>query len=164
MNRIIFALFLLMFYGCLKPENKVEEVVPKPKLTYQEEALILVNNIRTSGVTCGTKVMPAVGKLVLNEKLNEVSLAHSKDMDAKNYFAHTNKEGKSPRDRIRAAGYQDLTYGENIYMNTFADAEFAVEAWKVSPGHCLNMMNPAFKEMGIGNYNSYWTQLLATKN
>ncbi len=163
MNRVLISFFILIMYGCSNPKNKIEEVAPKPKLSYQEEALLLVNNIRTAGATCGTKIMPAVGKLTLNEKLNEVSLAHSKDMDAKNYFSHTNKEGKSPRDRIRAAGYQDYTYGENIYMNSFADAEFAVEAWKASPGHCLNMMNPDFKEMGIGNYNSYWTQIFASK-
>ena len=154
---------LFLFISCEKSSQTTPPEEPKVQLTYQEQALVHVNELRIKGITCGTKVMPAVGKVTLNEKLSEVALAHSKDMDTKNYFSHTNKENKSPRDRIRAAGYLDLTFGENIYQNTFANAEFAVAAWQASPGHCLNMMNPNFKEMGIGNHNSYWTQIFATK-
>jgi uncharacterized protein YkwD len=163
MHRLIIILSFSLFISCQKSAETIPAEVPKVELTYQEEAIKLVNDLRTKGTTCGTKLMPAVAKVTLNEKLNEVALAHSKDMDAKNYFSHTNKEGKSPRDRIRAAGYQDTTYGENIYQSSLADAEWAIGAWQTSPGHCLNMMDANFKEMGIGNFNSYWTQVFASK-
>jgi uncharacterized protein YkwD len=163
MQRFFVFLTFTLLFSCEKTINTPEAEVPKPTLTYQEITLNLVNELRTKGTTCGTKVMPAVSKVTLNEVLNGVALAHAKDMDTKNYFAHNNKEGKTPRDRIRAAGYQDITYGENIYQSSLADAEWAVGAWQASPGHCLNMMDPNFKEMGIGNFNSYWTQVFATK-
>jgi uncharacterized protein YkwD len=163
--RYIFTLVVLV--SILSCEKKTESIpskeIPKVELSYQEQTLLLVNNLRIKGTTCGTKIMPPVSKVVLSDKLNEVALAHSKDMDTKNYFSHTNKEGKSPRDRIRAAGYQDITYGENIYQSSLADAEWAVGAWQASSGHCLNMMDANFKEMGIGNHNSYWTQIFASK-
>jgi uncharacterized protein YkwD len=164
MHRIIILSIFTFFISCEKATDTIPKEIPKVELSYQEITLNLVNDLRTKGTTCGTKVMPPMAKVILSEKLNEVALAHSKDMDTKNYFSHTNKEGKSPRDRIRAAGYQDITYGENIYQSSFADAQWTVGAWQASPGHCLNMMSASFKEMGIGNYNSYWTQLFASKN
>jgi uncharacterized protein YkwD len=30
--------------------------------------------------------------------------------------------------------------------------------WFKSEGHCHNLMNPAFKEVGIVQYNDYWVQ------
>ncbi|MGL4630862.1 MAG: CAP domain-containing protein [Leadbetterella sp.] len=160
---IIIALWTCILACEKKTDSTVEPTPEVKKLTYQEEALKLVNELRTKGTTCGSKVMPPVAELVLSEKLNEVALAHSKDMHVKKYFAHKNLEGKSHRDRIRAAGYQDVTSAENIYESSLADAEWAVGAWKISQGHCQNMMDPSYKEMGIGNYESYWTQLFATK-
>jgi uncharacterized protein YkwD len=161
--RLLYGILFLALISCEKTSETAPEPLPIPKLTYQEEMLNYVNDFRVKGGTCGTKVMPPVGKVSLNEKLNEVALAHSKDMDAKNYFSHTNKEGKSPRDRLRAAGYQDFTYGENIYQSSLADSEWTFGAWKASAGHCINIMDPNFKEMGLGNHNSFWTQIFATK-
>jgi hypothetical protein len=33
-----------------------------------------------------------------------------------------------------------------------------MNGWFKSPGHCKNLMNPAFKEIGIALYNTYWVQ------
>ena len=43
-------------------------------------------------------------------------------------------------------------------------------AWMESPGHCRNVLNPAFTELGVGyverpddpsRYFDYWTQVFA---
>jgi uncharacterized protein YkwD len=33
-----------------------------------------------------------------------------------------------------------------------------VDNWLKSPGHCKNIMNKAFKEVGVGRVGDYWTQ------
>jgi len=33
-----------------------------------------------------------------------------------------------------------------------------MQGWFHSPGHCKNLMNPAFKEIGIAENNTYWVQ------
>jgi uncharacterized protein YkwD len=77
-------------------------------------------------------------------------------MDRKNYFNHINKDGKSPGDTLFDAGYQWATYGENIAKG-YSTEESAIQGWLNSPGHCRNIMNPSFKEMGIGTSGPYWT-------
>ncbi len=70
-------------------------------------------------------------------------------------------------ERIQHRGYQiSKTAGENITVGTTTDtAKKAVKAWIDSPPHCMNLMNPDFKEVGmayiIANgtfYTNYWVQ------
>jgi uncharacterized protein YkwD len=44
-----------------------------------------------------------------------------------------------------------------------------MDAWIASPGHCANLMNPAFVEVGVAcvstsgaSYPTYWTMNLGT--
>jgi uncharacterized protein YkwD len=37
----------------------------------------------------------------------------------------------------------------------------AMKEWLNSPGHCTNIMNPAFTEMGAWISGLYWTQVFA---
>lgn len=59
--------------------------------------------------------------------------------------------------------------GENIAAGP-PSAKIVVEAWMNSPSHKENIMNPKFREMGIGylylpnsEYKHYWTQLFRRK-
>ena len=70
-------------------------------------------------------------------------------------------------ERIGHRGYQGYrTAGENITTGTNRDtAQKAIDAWIASPPHCINLMNPDFKEVGmsyiIANdkfYKNYWVQ------
>ena len=90
--------------------------------------------------------------------------AHSADMATKGYFDHTSPDGRSPFDRMRAAGYRGNLMGENIAAGQRTAA--AVEtAWMNSPGHRANILNCGYKVIGIGvatrsssPYGIYWTQ------
>ena len=70
------------------------------------------------------------------------------------------------RDRALRAGYKWRTIGENIASGQ-RTAQEAVQGWLDSPGHCANIMNAAFAEMGVGyavnpaRGTLYWTQVLA---
>jgi uncharacterized protein YkwD len=108
--------------------------------------------------------------LALNSQLTVASAAHSLDMGLHNYFSHVNKQGKDPGNRAAAAGYRWKVIGENIAAGTDQDA--AAEAfamWKSSGEHNRNMLDGAFRDIGIGReqvagsrYGWYWTTVFGT--
>lgn len=124
--------------------------------------LQLVNAVREKGCTCGTTVMPPVKPLVWNDILEAVALAHSKDMNTNNYFSHTGLDGSDPGERITKAGYVWSAYGENIALG-YPDEQSVMTAWLQSEGHCKNIMDGNFKEMGAGEDGGYWTQDFGSK-
>jgi uncharacterized protein YkwD len=124
--------------------------------------LQLINDSRKKGCTCGSTVMPAVAVVTWNDQLAKAAYDHSKDMSVNNYFSHTGKNGSSPGDRIKAAGYMWKTYGENI-ANGYGSELAVMTAWLASEGHCKNIMNASFKEIGAGREGNYWTQVFGAK-
>lgn len=87
-------------------------------------------------------------------------------MAKRDYFDHTNPDGKSPFDRMSAAGYQYRSAAENIAAG-YRDAEAVVQGWMNSEGHRKNIMNCGLTEIGVGyatggKYGTYWTQNFGT--
>lgn len=119
--------------------------------------LQLVNDVRKKGCHCGQQYMAPAPPLVWNERLEQVARAHSRDMADKKFFSHTGSGGAGSGERIRAAGYNWTVYGENI-AEGFPTERQVVEGWLKSPGHCSNIMNPNFTEMGVARVGQYWTQ------
>jgi uncharacterized protein YkwD len=94
--------------------------------------------------------------------LAKVALAHSQDMADHNYFSHDSRNGSSPFQRMKRAGYNYSSAGENIAAG-FRSPASVVKAWLASPGHCKNLMNRSYDEIGVGYatggiYGTYWTQ------
>ncbi len=136
-----------------------------PELEATEDALlVLMNDLRAKGATCGGQTYGAVPPLEMHEALREAARLHSQDMGEQNYFDHTSLDGRSPWQRIRDAGYPGSGAAENIAAgNNSAQATF--NQWLTSPGHCRNMMTANANEVGIGHaevpgsrYRHYWTQ------
>ncbi|MEV4675526.1 MULTISPECIES: CAP domain-containing protein [Actinomadura] len=99
--------------------------------------------------------------LTSNGKLAVAAQGHSADMARRGFFDHTNPDGKSPGDRITAAGYRWSTYGENIAKGQPTPAS-VMTSWMNSPGHRANILNCSFREIGVGVVKSggpYWTQV-----
>ncbi|MFB6836816.1 CAP domain-containing protein [Streptomyces sp. NPDC056361] len=105
------------------------------------------------------------GPLTANATLTRAAQGHSDDMAARDFFDHTNPDGKGPGDRVTAAGYPWSTYGENIAMGQ-QTPEQVMDAWMNSSGHRANILNCDFKEIGIGIHSSggpYWTQVFGAR-
>lgn len=127
-----------------------------------------VNAARAAPRTCGDRFYPAVPPLVWNDALGNAALAHSREMAQLRYFAHQGKDGTVVGDRANRAGYAWRSIGENI-ASGLGTPEDAVAGWLASPGHCANIMNPRFSEMGAAYAIAaasrtgmvYWTQVLA---
>jgi uncharacterized protein YkwD len=126
--------------------------------------LDLINQARAAPRTCGNERFNAAPPLRWNEMLADSSLRHSEDMARNNYFAHNSRDGTASWDRVERAGYRYRTTGENIAGGQQSPEE-AVAGWIKSPGHCANLMNPEFVDMGAAvavnrrsSLGLYWTQ------
>jgi uncharacterized protein YkwD len=128
-----------------------EDIVPPLPSQEQSVRMILAetNRARATGRTCGTQYFPAAPPLVSNGALNTAALVHSTEMAALRYFSHQGKDGSQVSDRATRAGYAWRAIGENIASGMRTPAE-AVAGWVASPGHCANLMNPQFTDMGSG--------------
>jgi uncharacterized protein YkwD len=88
-------------------------------------------------------------------------------MARRKYFEHRGSDGSEPRDRVRRAGYQSRLTGENIALGPDS-AEEVVAGWLDSPGHCANIMDSRFEEIGVGLATGrgrgqvYWVQNFAS--
>ena len=129
--------------------------------------LDLVNEVRARGARCGERAFAPAPPVKLSGTLAGVALGHAADMAEHNYFEHQDLTGHSPADRVRAVGYQEKLVGENIAYGP-KSADEVVQGWLDSPGHCENIMDPRFAEMGIAyapghasKHGLYWVQVLA---
>jgi uncharacterized protein YkwD len=129
-------------------------------------ALQLVNEVRARGARCGERSFGPAPPVRLSGTLAGVAFGHANDMARHNYFEHEDLAGHSPADRVRAVGYQEKLVGENIAYGP-KSADEVVQGWLDSPGHCENIMDPRFAEMGIAyaagqssRRGLFWVQLL----
>ncbi|HEY0680114.1 MAG TPA: CAP domain-containing protein [Chitinophagaceae bacterium] len=121
-----------------------------------------INEIRAKGCKCGGKFMKPAPPVSWNNQLAQAALQHSRDMKKKDYFGHVSKSGSNPGDRIRAAGYKWIAYGENIAFND-SDERSVIDGWLKSVNHCKTIMNPIYKEVGVAREGAYWTQDFGTR-
>lgn len=81
-------------------------------------------------------------------------------MAAHSHYSHTSTNGKGPKERMEAQGYDDAS-AENIdaWPTT---PQGAFDAWMHSPGHRANLLGCHSKATGIGvalgEHRAYWTQ------
>ncbi|QLH27373.1 CAP domain-containing protein [Streptomyces sp. Rer75] len=98
--------------------------------------------------------------LSTDERLRQSARSHSADMARRDFFDHVTPEGRSPADRMLAAGFP-LPAGENIAAGQPHPAIVMVE-WMNSPGHRVNILNGDFRVIGVGVHMAeggpVWTQ------
>ena len=84
-----------------------------------------------------------------DNKMAQVARAHSQDMINRSFFSHTNPDGQSPGDRVKAAGYEYQKCAENISRNYPASVISAHESLMNSAGHRKNILGDT-KNVGVG--------------
>ncbi|WP_102126713.1 CAP domain-containing protein [Deinococcus planocerae] len=135
------------------------------------EALILgqVNEARAQSRLCGDQRFEATTPVTWNGYLAKAARAHAADMATRGFFDHVNPDGKDVQERTEAAGYTGWqVVGENLAAGY--DGEHVVAAWLASPSHCKTLMDPRFKELGVGYVNdpaspkgTYWVEDFGTR-
>lgn len=136
---------------------------------FEASLLARVNQVRAAGANCGTRGSFApTGALTWNAQLTQAAAAHSQDMVTNNFFSHTGSNGSSMSARVDATGYAWSNLGENIAAG-YGSVTAVMDGWMDSDGHCANVMNPAFTQIGVAcirgtssnSYGNYWTMDLA---
>lgn len=132
----------------------------------KQEMLSLINKARSQARHCGNERFAAVQALVWSCELEAAAEMHSQDMADNDYFSHTSPDGAGIEQRVNNQSYEWQAVGENIAAG-HTSAPAVVNGWLESPGHCRNIMNDAFTEMGMSKanepesrYSTYWTQTL----
>ena len=151
----------------------------------KQEYLDAINNARAVQQDCGTEgIKPAATALTWNDDLYSAAAEHSTDMATSDTFSHTGSgtqsdwtsvqmglgRGSTATERIENNGYVWQRNGENIAAGTNLDTVDAVLlGWLGSDGHCANIMNPNFQDIGMvmiedpgSTYIYYWTQNFGT--
>ena len=135
--------------GITFPPVRAEEVqIEGPA---ERRILALLNRAR---VDAGVRPLEA------DAELRAVGRAHARDMYLRGYFAHDTPEcaaGEAaagctdPFDRLRAAGIDYRTAGENLALSP--NATEAHTSLMESPGHRANILHAEFTRVGIGVYS-----------
>lgn len=123
----------------------------------------LVNEARSRGRRCGSERFAAAAPLAVSRKLNDAAADHARDMLKNDFFEHRGSDGSQPGDRVGRTGYKHRLTGENIALGP-QSAEEVVAGWLASPGHCSNIMEPRFRDIGVAVASGrkrgqvYWVQ------
>lgn len=122
--------------------------------SYELELLNKINENRTENSAVPLK---------LNASLIWVARAHSQDMIDYDFFDHVSSEdgqfdGATFQERVLDyAEYENGYVGECIaYESWGIDPEGVMSMWKNSPGHWNIIINPNFREIGIGLLEGDW--------
>jgi len=141
---------------------------PEAWADLEAEVLVETNAVRAAGADCGVHgVMPPVGPLAMEPHLRCAARVHALDMGMRGYFDHDSEGGPlgdTFDERIHNAGYPSGWLGENIAAG-YPTPHDVVAGWVASDGHCANLMNGAYDDIGVGyayvsesKYGAYWVQ------
>jgi hypothetical protein len=111
--------------------------------------------------------------LAFNAEIIQAARAHSQWMLDNDIFAHIETDGSDPGSRMRAAGYVfngSWTYGENIAWRgnigtvpavgptvALEHGDLFVDSGVEDRGHRRNLMDPDFREIGVGAKTGVFT-------
>lgn len=150
------AVLLLVFTGVLPG---MQSTLLAQQDTHVWEILGLLNTHRVDG---------GLSPLAVNSRLAVAAQRHSDDMGAGDFLAHEGSDGTQFWERVADTGYVMTAGAENVLYRWNLDAAGAFQQWWNSPPHRANMMNGAYREVGIayavsasGKY--YYTMVLATR-
>lgn len=90
-----------------------------------------------------------LGPVNENGSLSGAAIAKGQDMLSKGYWAHFAPDGTSPWSFFVKFGYKYKYAGENLARD-FSSASGAVDGWMASPTHKENILNPNYKDIGVG--------------
>lgn len=133
---------------------------------FEQRLLELVNQVRAEN---------NLPPLKRNADLDRSARAHARDVHDDRYFYHDTYDRIQGRlvyicswsERI-GLYYPGRAEGENV-AGGFDTPEEVMQAWMGSSGHRANLLNPAFREIGIGFYSgpnahhTYWVQDFGTR-
>ncbi|MEM9976437.1 MAG: CAP domain-containing protein [Cyanobacteria bacterium P01_D01_bin.2] len=122
----------------------------------------------------GERALYGLAPLTLDLQLDSAAQRHSNDMALNDWYnnadPHLGSDGSTLVSRVQASGYQYQSAFENVGVGHYTPDE-VFQAWKNSPEHLNNILNPSVTHLGVGhillendtgsnNFFDYWTIVL----
>jgi uncharacterized protein YkwD len=155
---LLTALLFSLYSGQAKPAAAITKCDVADLTVDQEESAFLrtINDYRAQF---------GLGALTVSENLNRSASWMATDMATRNYFSHTDSTGRYVFARIADCGGSPSS-GENLGAGPqIISAAQAFELWRTSPSHNSNMLEGAYRQIGISrvsNPGSHYTYYWAT--
>ena len=139
------AALLVPAAGAYAADCPGQDLVPDGTNTAQvaDATLCLINDQRAA---------VGDGPLAADDALSSSSSAYAADMVARKFFEHESPDGGTLDDRLRVVGYTYDIAGENIAWGEgpLSTPAQIVDAWMHSDGHRTNILDPDFRQIGLG--------------
>lgn len=129
------------------PVDPVNPPMPQPPSPQPTPPIVKSDADQVIDITNRERTSRGLVALKGNDKLHQAAQAYAEFMAARDKLSHT-LDG-NVWDRIEHVGYSYSTCGENIAWNYTTPAQ-VMEGWMESTGHRANILNPAFREIGVG--------------
>jgi uncharacterized protein YkwD len=103
----------------------------------------------------GVRQAHALSQLKLSKPLSVAAAQHTAEMGQSGYFAHDSLDHTLFWKRIErsylSTGFRSWDVGENLlFVSPDVSAAKAIRLWMNSPEHRANLLDPAWREIGIG--------------
>ncbi|MBP9759552.1 hypothetical protein KBD45_07710, partial [Candidatus Dojkabacteria bacterium] len=135
------ALLMVFFQGVINLLSALKPDILGYASQISATEIVRITNIK--------RAEAGLGGLTLNQTLSSAAYTKGRDMIDRDYWAHVSPDGTQPWKFFSEFGYKYRYAGENLARD-FSNASAAVDAWMNSPTHRENMLNPKYKEIGIG--------------
>ena len=109
----------------------------------------------------GLRVYYGLEPLARNSVLDSVAEGHSSYLVETGEFSHTGRNGTSPFDRMKDAGYNFGYAGENIIESSEPNPLTYLNMWVNSQGHRNNILSGDYTETGVSFVSGIGTQVFA---
>ncbi|WP_435066368.1 CAP domain-containing protein, partial [Halobaculum sp. EA56] len=139
-------------FGHHQPDNEIEIPAPLPSKTPRDDVNVTIAEELLYQKLNLHRKNNNISVLVLDPRLSRIARYHSHDMATRNFFNHTNPDGDTFTDRVRASSYACGGGGENIravfwnksYTQTEEElAEVILRGFIRSPEHNTGMLLPS---------------------
>jgi uncharacterized protein YkwD len=116
-------------------------VVPEEAAGWSEELLDLINDFRTE-----RGLWPVTQDAVLSQIAGD----YAQRMIEDGFFGHVHPQtGSTVGARAEQAGYEFWKVGENLAAGHISPRQ-VFDAWRSSPAHEANLLDPEWQDVGIG--------------
>lgn len=111
------------------------------------------NETRIFSLVNRERARSGLSPLVWNDRLADLARGYSRTMAREGFFDHIDSEGNSVVERARHSHISHWEkIGENLFLcdPTSEYANLAVRGWMHSPSHRDNILDPDWRDTGIG--------------
>jgi uncharacterized protein YkwD len=143
------------------PEAPITIALDNPHYpqTVTRDVKALTNDVNAERLKRGVAV------LVLDEGLSRFAYAKASEMASRGYFGHTDPDGITFGDRLRAWHYSSQYAAENIAFDR--DELHAHAAFMNSAAHAFNLLDPHERRIGVavvtvGAHETFYVEVFAS--